>query len=333
MNLSIKKRKHRTALYFYFLLALTVLLVAATYTWFSLSRQAQVSDMDVYISSGVGIELAAAYDAPDDDWGQVLDFQSLVGEDTVLKPATWSSVRDCLFSPKYGVDGRTIEDSYVVLTDAANANRSDDDAYYVLGTFYVRSDQDVTVCLGDATEVNEGENTAGTFVIGMPIWNSETVSHEDGGSGAECAVRLGLRITYIDKNGRTQTGTTSQFFLYEPNCDTHLDESISGYVATPSADGSETLVDQDHLIRQTTSTWTEADPVQNDITIKQLGEFLDNPELFTLDAGGMAKVDLYIWLEGEDVDCSNLIEDAQIIASLQFNTSYLGQSGMEEIPD
>jgi hypothetical protein len=293
----------------------------------------QVSDMDVYISSGNGIELATAYDASDDEWGQVLDFQSLVGEDTLLKPATWSQTQDTLLTSVYGSDGRVIDGQYLVLNDEANANGTSDDSYYVVGTFYARSDENVVVTLGDATEVNEGENTAGTFVIGMPIWNDQTISHEDGGSGAECAVRLGLRVTYINKDGTPQADTSSEFFIYEPNCDVHLDEAITGYVETPNIDGDTTLTDEAHLIRQTSSTWTEADPVQNDVTIKHLGNFLTDTELFTLSAGGMAKIDLYIWLEGQDVDCSNLIEDAQIIASIQFQAAYPDQSGLDIIPD
>ena len=62
-----QKRKRRTVIYTYVLLALLILLVAATYTWFSLSQAPRVSDMAMYINASKGIELAAAYDADDED--------------------------------------------------------------------------------------------------------------------------------------------------------------------------------------------------------------------------------------------------------------------------
>ena len=45
----------------------------------------------------------------------------------------------------------------------------------------------------------------------------------------------------------------------------------------------------------------------------------------------MVMIDLYIWLEGQDYDCTNLIRDAQILASIQFESDPTGQSGLEPI--
>lgn len=325
-----QKRRLRTVLYAYLLLALFILLVAASYTWFSLSRTPRVSDMDVFISSQTGLELANTYDAPDDDWGEVVDFASIVGTDTQLKPSSWSEERQALVVSDYGTDGRTINDSYTPLTDALNANRNDDYGYYVKGSFYARSESQVKVSLGDAVEVNEGRNTAGTYVIGTPLWNTQTLLHDDGGQGAETAVRLGLRFTRIDPDSGVTYGD-SEFYIYEPNYDEHIDPEIEGEVETENVDDGGPLTDESHMIRQTASTWSEANPVQSNVTIKSLGKFDTNTELFEVEPGEMWKIDLYIWLEGQDVDCTNLIEDAQIIANIQFTADYSGQSGLKKI--
>lgn len=326
-----QKRKRRTLLYFYILLALLILLVSASYTWFSLSQTPQVSDMEIYISSTIGIQLAERYDAEDEEWGQVLDFQKIIGSDTILQPSTWSAEKGALLTADYGTDGRRLGERYTILTDEKNANRNDDDAYYVKGSFYARTDETVSVRLGEAVEVNGGENTAGTYVIGTPVWNEQTVLHEDGGSGAETAIRIGFRITPVDAESGRETGG-AEFYIYEPNCDVHIDPNITEDSETESVDGTETLTDPIHLIRQTASEWSEAYPVQKDVTIKNLGEFLTDTSLFTLDAGDMVRIDLYIWLEGQDVDCTNLIDEAQIIANVQFDTDYEGQSGLVTIP-
>ena len=316
-------------IYLWILLALLVLLVAATYTWFSLSQTPRVNDLAMYVNAEPGLELALEAGAPDDDWGQKIDFPDLVDDDYPLKPSSWSDRRESFVSIRYGFDGR-LTDEIVPLSDEANANKKDAYGYYVVGTFYARTHMPCNVSLAEAVELNEGENGAGTYVIGTPVWDGAELIHKDGGSGAESAVRIGLRITPVDDDG-IATGN-AEFFMYEPNCDVHID-NIDGYVDTPSVDDDETLVPRDHMILQRASTWTEAYPVQRDVTIKDLGEFLENRTLFTLERGDKVKIELYVWLEGQDVDCTNSIEDAMIMANLQFHVEYGGQSGLDIIPN
>ena len=322
-----QKRKRRTIIYLYVLFALLILLVAATYTWFSLSHTPRVSDMAIYVNATKGVELATAYDADDEEWGQMIDFSDLVSEETPLKPVTWVESDQVFKTLIYGLDGRGTG-KWEVLNDQEHANRGDDKGYYVVGTFYVRSDMDCTVSLAEAVELNQGEDGAGTFVIGTPVWNEEGILHDNGGLGAECAVRIGFKITYIDDITGEEI-TEPEFYIYEPNCDTHIDDS-SGYIETPSIDGEEEL--GSYMILQSASTWTEAYPVERNVTIKTLGEFMTDTELFIMESQDMVKIDLYVWLEGQDVDCTNIIQEAQIFSSIQFHTDYSQQSGLVDIP-
>ena len=131
-----QKQRQRTIIYLYVLLALLVLLVTASYTWFSISQTPRVSSMEMNIESTVGIELAQNYDDEDEAWGRVLDFQNIVGVDTVLQPASWSANHNCLVTAAYGTDGRVIENKYQILSDDRHANRNGRDAYYVKGSFF-----------------------------------------------------------------------------------------------------------------------------------------------------------------------------------------------------
>lgn len=324
-----RKRKKRTFIYLWILIALSVLLVAATYTWFALSQTPHVNDMALYVNAESGLELALAYDAPDEEWGQRLDFLDLVDDDYPLKPATWSQRLQSLVTVKYGFDGRTTGD-FVQLEDERNANRKDGDGYYVAGVFYARSGAPCDVSLAEAVEINDGENGAGTYVIGTPIWDPERIIHSDGGAGAETAIRLGFRVTPIDRESGQPAGQY-EFFIYEPNCNGH-ENGRADYSPTPSIDGAETLIDEGHLILQERSLWTEANPVQREVTIKELGKFINNETLFSLESGDCIKIELYIWLEGQDVDCVSRIDKAEILASIQFHVDYTGQSGMDDIP-
>lgn len=330
-TLTIEQRqKRRTILYIYVLLALFVLLVTASYTWFSISQTPRVSDMEMSVAATVGIQLSETYDADEEEWGQVIDFQQIIGENTILQPASWSASKNAFVTANYGTDGRQIENQYILLRDELNANRNDGNAYYVKGSFYARSDTEVNVSLGEAVEVNEGVNTSGTYVIGTPVWNQQSIRHNDGGLGAETAIRIGIRVTPVDWFDGTDIDE-SEFYIYEPNYDVHIDENIFGDVITPSVDGG-TYEDASYVIYQTASTWRESYPVQQDVTVKQLGKFVGDTYLFTLGADEMVRIDLYIWLEGQDVDCTNLVGEAQIIANIQLSAEYSGQTGLDKIP-
>lgn len=320
-----KLRGRNVLLYFYMILILLLLTTVATYTWFSLSQSPRVSDLYMFVNTQQGFEIALTPDS--EEWGYQLDYRDMVDVTTDLRPVTWSERDQRFYAANYGIDGRQTG-QWEPMTDERNANKDNLDGYYIKATFYARTGQDVTVSLSPAVEVEEGVSGSGTYLIGTPIWDSEAIIHNDGGQRAESAVRVGLRITPVDETGES-TGE-SEFFIYEPNCDSHISGSTD-YVPTPSIDGTAALIDDAHLIRQTASTWTEADPVQRGVVIRDLGEFVTDTELFTLAQGEMVRIDIYVWLEGQDVDCTNMISEAQIMASLQFIAEAEGGSGMVPI--
>ena len=321
----------RIVIYLYMLLILMSLLTVASYTWFSLSRTPRVSDMYMFVNAPKGLELSPEPDAEDEDWLLQLDFRDLVDETTPLRPVTWSDVKQQFFAATYGFDGRlTPTINWEPLTDERNANKDNLDGYYIKVSFYARTDQAVEVSLSPAVEVDEGIDGSGTYLIGTPIWDDQNILHNNGGQGAECAVRIGIRITRLDEEFEPDEEQESVFFIYEPNSDIHINSPM-GYIPTPSIDNTPHLVKEEFIIRQTASTWTEAYPVERGVVIHELGEFEEEPKLFAMAMDEMVKIDLYIWLEGQDVDCTNRISQAQILASIQFAAEPDGQSGLVPI--
>ena len=66
--------------------------------------------------------------------------------------------------------------------------------------------------------------------------------------------------------------------------------------------------------------------------IRSAGDFTTDTTLFELEPTELAKITVYIWLEGQDVDCTNEIgHEAQLLISLQFAGDTSGQSGMDPI--
>ena len=189
MQTSGNGRRRRRAIYLWILLMLSILLVAASYTWFSISRRPRVSDMKLYVNAPVGLELAPAYNS--EEWVQQLNFNELVEETSILKPVTWSQEKNKLMAITYGLDGR-MTNQWEELNDEDNANKQSSDGYYTMCTVYARSDEPMNVSLSPAVQLSDGSSGAGTYVVGTPEWDGNTVRHEDGGSGAQYAIRVGL---------------------------------------------------------------------------------------------------------------------------------------------
>lgn len=327
------KKQHKTQhkniktliiMFVLFLLILIPLSFAATYTWLAISKTPKVSDMEMTINSSPGLQLAWSSDASEEEWKQQLNFLDVVPEDTVLTPVTWSDKDGCFYAARFGTDGRMI-DTGVRLSDDKDANGKD--GHYVKFTIYGRTTQRVKVSLSPAVTVQNGEGSAGTYLIGAPLWQTNSKSHKDGGSGAQYASRIGFKISKVTD---TQD-TASQMFVYEPNCDGHINGE-GGYIQTPSTDKTDNLVDPDRLIRQTTTFWEESDPVERGVVIRQAGDFLSEVNLFTLGENEIVKMEIYIWLEGNDVDCVNAVgKEAQILANIQFLAEADSISGLEPI--
>ena len=307
-------------------LILIPLCTVATYTWLTISRTPKISDMEMTINSSPALQLAWSLDATEEEWSQRLDFIDAVDSDAILTPVTRSDRDDCFYAARIGTDGRMI-DAGIALSDEKDANGRD--GHYVHFTVYGRTGQDVRVTLAPSAPTVDGTGLTGTYLVGTPLWQAEEIRHTDGGCGAQDATRVGLRVTRIAADGQEEAPT---FYVYEPNAASPMSEA-SGYVPTPSVDGEENLVPAERLIRQSTFTWREQYPVRRDVVDWSVGEFLEDVTLFELTPEEKVKIDVYIWLEGKDVDCVNALgSGAMISANLQFAADTGSGSGLVPIP-
>lgn len=327
----IRKKIRKTPyvlFYTYLLIALLSLFSVASYTWFTLSQTPQVSNMNVYITANAGLELAASPGA--EVWSNQLDIYSTKElaqykdkEKPSLYQTTWSDQDQCFYGPLYGYDGRLMPFgadysqreivSWFKLNDLIHANSLENSNYYLKATLYARCGQPTDVMLAEPMEVNDqGVQGYGTYVIGDP----------NTGRGPETTIRVGMRMTYVDSSGDVLS-ETSPMYVYEPNANRHVDGSTD-YIPTYSIhDLDGPLVEDSRLIKQTFSRRNEP------------GEFLTNTTLFSVKPGEIVKIELYIWLEGQDVDCSNAMSDGvtttKIEANIQFTGTSETQSGMVPI--
>jgi hypothetical protein len=318
-----KKRRFRIVVYFYMISVLLILTVTSTYAWFSLTKTPRVSNMAIYINSPTGMEISLR--ANGSEWGQHLSYLDMVSETAPLRPVTWSEKDQKFYSANYDAYGRRTN-NWTPLSDDIHSNREDYVGYYCMGTFYARTDSKVKVSLAPAVAVADGTGGSGTFLMGEPVWDAEKIVHSNGGEGAENAMRIGIKITRLDQYEIPTDNT--EFYIYEPNSNTHYDGSF-GYEKTPSIDGADTLVPDERIIKQTSTTWKDVEPVEKGTLSCSFGEFTTGTELFEMEKGEKVMIQLYIWLEGQDMDCNNSMKDAKILTNIQFAATTIPTSGME----
>lgn len=298
-----------------------IAVTTATYAWFAISRTPVVSDLTLNVVSESRMEIAPDVGGKPGEWDVVLDLSGYGGNTTTLRTVTWSDRSSSFYAASYGPDGR-LSGVDKALTDERNATilpggTKSADEYYLAVKFWVRASSSATIGLSEAKEVDEGRAGSGTYVIGNPVWNGTAQKHDNGGNGLETAVRLGFKCQTTDLEGNP-TGA-SRFIIYEPNCDTHVDGS-TGYKVTVNKDKGNGLVSEENLIRQTTSRWNEATPVLKSDVVYELGEFENSVELFETSGDTLQQVTLYVWLEGQDVDCVNAAAayETSILANVQL---------------
>ncbi len=321
-----KKKKFLIIALLLMVLILVPLCTVATYTWLTISRTPKISDMEMTINSSPALQLAWSPDATEEEWSQRLEFTDAVIPDAILVPVTRSDRDDCFYAARIGTDGRMI-DAGIALSDEKDANGRD--GHYVHFTVYGRTGQDVRVTLAPSAPTVDGTGLTGTYLVGTPLWQAEEIRHIDGGYGAQYATRVGLRVTRLAADGSEEQPT---FYVYEPNADAHVD-GTSGYVATPSVDGTESLAPDGRLIRQSAFAWQEKHPVQHGVVDWSAGEFGEDVTLFELAPEEKVKIDVYIWLEGKDVDCVNALGSGALISgNIQFLADTDSGSGLVPIP-
>ena len=323
-----KRGKKFLIVYAYVVSILLILMTVSSYAWLRLTRTPRVSNLSIYVNTFAGLEIAV--DPRSDEWSQQLAYGDLVPEGCELRPATWSDKEQRMYGARYDLYGQ-LKENWLPLTDEANANNTTQSNYYCVANFYARTGAKTQVSLAPALAINDGFAMSGTYLMGKPNWNSTKICHENMGDGAENAIRIAINVIRLDSE-YNPTGE-QEFFIYEPNSDSHNDGTF-GYLPTPSIDGGETLTDPEKIITQTVSRWGDNVPVQHDLLRYHAGSFdgEGSVELFTMDADEVVQIRILIWLEGQDIDCTNMISNAAIIANLQFDAQTVGGGGLTPIP-
>ncbi|MDD3453242.1 MAG: hypothetical protein PHN42_03075 [Bacilli bacterium] len=329
----MNSRKKRRVLLSLLTIALVgVVLSTSTYAWFTANKTVTVSDINVNVAASNGIQVSV----DGINWKTVISNDDITNAATTYPAATnqLPSVSNSL-TPVSTVG--TIDTTSGFLEMFSGAIDSNAGGDYIL----------------TATRSTETNGTGGSFIafdLFMQVTESTNVYLTSNSnvvaSGTSTGIENAARMAFVLQNttavgspvatiqGLKATTGTENVVLWELNNDTHTAAAVSNassnYALTTLAGSgntplayygvkSEITKANDVLLNSHSATYF--DLVTPDISTALTGiPTTAYQSAFTLPAG-ITKVRVYMWLEGQDVDCENNASGGSVTFSAQFSSN------------
>ena len=321
-----KKRKNRL---FYLLLLLfitSISLSVSSYAWFTSNRLVKVDLLNVSVKAQGGIEISV----DGSNW------KSSVSADDIIKarenyPSSVNQIPSVLEPVSSVMD---IDNGKVKLFYGVALNNSDGD--YVL---------DTTRSIEEESFGNESSGKFIAFDLFLKV-NKDTdlyltpESNVTYGGDTSFGIENAVRFAFV-LEGSTFTGSPlnviqglstndrNDVYTWEPNYDVHTANGVSNArdiyginIGTTSDkldyDGvaSEFGKDKNVTINKATSKYFG----NAKIDFYTTSGFSNNVKMFNI-KNGISKIRVYMWIEGQDVDCENNASIGNVALSLQFSSN------------
>jgi len=339
-----KKKNRRRRV---FLLALALLFTAAlfttsTYAWFTANKSVKVDSISVNIAAQNGIQISA----DGTNWKSIVQVNDLAGAKTgqysgavnqlptTMQPVSTIGEIDATTKKLKMFYGQIINDATTgaqklkadAQTDADGATGN-----YVAFDLFFKVDSAEDLFLTGSSGVRVAENAEDTG-----IRNASRIAFLNLGNTASSSA-----LNVIQNIGNNE-GDTPTTYIWEPNNDSHKDSAIGhardNYGVTITAgdgqnpvsySGLKAAITQENAVPVIVSTpqlysTRDADYFANVDPIYKTQTAFSNTasnklQIFSLQQG-ITKVRVYMWIEGQDVDCENNASGGSISFDLSFTT-------------
>lgn len=289
-------KNKKVMLAFLMLLVTAVALTTASYAWFTANTAVSLGNLDVNVTASNGIQVSMNATS----WKSTLTTNEIKTTGylnnknqfptTLNAVSTVGSTTTGQFDMFYG----ELAENGTLSTTLLEEPQSNDAAKYVAFDLFIKSSVDKTIKL----------NT-GSGVTAVNAANSEGTIND---TKLKSSSRIGFLKQGTDSTNTPATaialagGTKDTQVIWEPNADDHTTTAIglgavqgeakaySGVKAEGTALSLESL-DTEHFAAVSTKTST-------------VGNLPTDTTVFNITAG-ITKVRIYIWIEGQDIDCEN----------------------------
>lgn len=293
-------KNKKTILAFIMLLLTIAALGTASYAWFSASTQATLGDIDVNVTASNGIQISM--DAT--NWKGTLTTEDIKGEaytgnknqiPTTLTPvSTIGSQSIGKFEMFDGILDEEGTEPLLTLTAANEEKSTTEEGHYIAFDLFVKSaaERQITLDIGSGVVATNTANPSGTAVDAGLMYTARVAFFNQ---GTDTTNSPAAAIAKASGTSATQT-------IWEPNANQHTvyAENSLGASGVMTTYGAKTT--GANLSISDVSADTTHFALQNVIQ-SNVGEVPTNT-IFTVQPG-ITKVRVYIWIEGQDIDCEN----------------------------
>jgi len=328
---SIRRNSRRTLLLLLLLVVTGSMLGTSTYAWFTSNKTVSVSDITVNVATKNGIQISV----DGTNWKSIISTTDLISASTTYAGAknqipnesnsiqpvsTIGTVLDGGYMEMFVGDVPSNEDGDYILTSNQSVEANGTSGDFIAFDIFLKSDKAVDIDMTSSSGVNANGNDTG-------IKNASRVAFlVQGNAASDATVETiqGLKLT---------AGSTEGIYFWEPNYNVHSGTGIAnardtyGLTITEneedavSYDGIKAAISaEDNILlgdANKTKYPTKFETVEIDYLTKDTFSGDETVSVFSLPAG-ITKVRVYMWVEGQDVDCENNASGGNIDYSLQF---------------
>lgn len=299
MKKTFKKRAFISAIAM--LIVSAIVLTSSTFAWFTMSKKATVEQMNLTVTSPEGIQISANTNA----WTTAITLSDLTGESgtrfaadadntnhfpTELKPSSSRMYVTGSTLPTF-FEGSMNDNRELTLTKVTDATGS----YVVFDVFLKVAEAQTVYWNNSDITIPEGDNELALRSMRMAV--------VDCGADADPAVAK-TKVSF---------GTNNYASTYEPASTLHLDESQNGkYVDTRYVYSAVTALS----VPDTTVVSHSNYVISSSAKVQATDNSKDSMQ-FPLEVG-INRVRVYIWMEGNDIDCLSDAAGGTLNVDLQF---------------
>ena len=315
------------------LLLITILLFSSTYAWFTANQTVTISTLDVHIEAQNGLQISTDASA----WKSIIDNNDITAGysghanilPTNIEPVSTVGEIDSTsgyMKMYYGSVNADEEDGGAYKLTATQT--SDDAGKYIVFDMFLKVDSATNLKMTDASSVvmKEGSTDKGIKQASRVAFCIEGT--QPAGTALD---------TIRAMKGATSFGTEgSTVYIWEPNSNLHTEAAVAhardNYNITTTSDGEAAAVTYYGINQEISegvklintnngadsTNFTKVTPSY--VTAVDEDGKIEATNIFSLSAG-ITKVRVYMWVEGQDVDCENTASGTDISFNLQFEVA------------
>jgi hypothetical protein len=308
----------------------------STYAWFTSNRVVTINTINVHVAASGGIEIST----DGTNWKSVIIPDDITSVHNTTYP---TSVNQIPYNMEPVSTGKDIDAStgflkmFYGLTDSnstgeyvltssriieTEGNGQTSDGKFIAFDLFFKVSSDTTLYLTNNSKVNYSNEN------GKGIANATRIAFVNEGT-----IPTGSALGDIQ---RLRGATPATTYIWEPNYDVHTASAVANardvYGITTTETGG-ALISYDGVINEITKddniTLRNANSASHPSLFKTVNvdystvrNFANNREVFTL-RSGITKMRIYMWIEGQDVDCENnaSYDDIEFNVQLTVNPS------------